>query len=115
MLQCRLMREGWNRLAALGFLMGAAALILRHDLFPGSARYGHWFWIAIVGFVLYCVGKFAHRFSRDKAFRNKKCPFHPSLGGRGLLYLSLLRLQSSMTDARIPTMPMIIATPRMYS
>ena len=60
------MREGWNELAGLGFLMLAAATILKDDLFPESARHGHWFWIANVGFVLYCVGKLVHRFSCDK-------------------------------------------------
>ena len=50
----------------LGFLMLAAATILKDDLFPESARHGHWFWIAIIGFAFYCVGKLVHRFSRDK-------------------------------------------------
>ena len=59
-------RDAWNSLSAFGCLLGAAAVIFRHDLFPESARYGHWFWIGIVGFVLYVTGKLIHRYLWDR-------------------------------------------------
>jgi hypothetical protein len=45
-----------ERMKAIGVLMAFAALILRNDLFPDHARYGHWFWIGIAGFVLQFTG-----------------------------------------------------------
>ena len=59
-------RDAWNSLSAFGCLLGAAAVIFRHDLFPESARYGHWFWIGIVGFVLYVTGKLIYHYLRDR-------------------------------------------------
>ncbi len=58
-------RDAWNRLAALGFVLLSASLVFGHDLFPESARYGHWFWIGIVGSVLYFGGKLPYRYRRD--------------------------------------------------
>ena len=55
-----------NRLSVFGFLLLVAALLFRHDLFPESTKYGHWFWTSIVGFVLYATGKLINRIGQRR-------------------------------------------------
>jgi hypothetical protein len=52
-----------DRLKAIGFLLVASAFLLRHTLFPDQSRYGHWFWISILGGALFFTGFLLRKFA----------------------------------------------------
>jgi hypothetical protein len=54
-----------DRLKFIGFLLVASAFLLRNTLFPDNSRHGHWFWIAVLGVVLYFTGFLWGRLSHD--------------------------------------------------
>jgi hypothetical protein len=54
-----------DRLKAIGFLLVASSFLLRSTLFRDNRRYGHWFWIAVLGGVFYFTGFLWGRLSHD--------------------------------------------------
>ena len=45
-----------DRLIGIGCMLMSSNLLFHKDLFPEHRRYGHWFWIGVVGAVMSTTG-----------------------------------------------------------